>query len=63
MDAQTQAYTHKDFASDQENRWCPGCGDKAILNSLQKALPLLNKRKKTMFSFQELDALLVSLII
>jgi 2-oxoglutarate/2-oxoacid ferredoxin oxidoreductase subunit beta len=31
-------YTAKDFKSDQEVRWCPGCGDHAILNSVQKAL-------------------------
>lgn len=30
--------TFKDFKSDQEVRWCPGCGDHAILNSIQKAL-------------------------
>ena len=30
------ALTKKDFASDQEVRWCPGCGDYAILNALQK---------------------------
>jgi 2-oxoglutarate/2-oxoacid ferredoxin oxidoreductase subunit beta len=28
----------KDFASDQEVRWCPGCGDYAILKAAQKAL-------------------------
>lgn len=28
----------KDFASDQEVRWCPGCGDYAILKSVQKTL-------------------------
>lgn len=28
----------KDFKSDQEVRWCPGCGDHAILNSVQKAM-------------------------
>lgn len=30
--------TKKDFASDQEVRWCPGCGDYAILNAVQKYL-------------------------
>jgi 2-oxoglutarate ferredoxin oxidoreductase subunit beta len=30
--------TAKDFKSDQEVRWCPGCGDHAILNSIQKAM-------------------------
>ena len=28
----------KDFKSDQEVRWCPGCGDHAVLNAVQKAL-------------------------
>ena len=32
-------YTVADFKSDQEVRWCPGCGDHAILASVQKALP------------------------
>ncbi len=31
-------YTAKDFKSDQEVRWCPGCGDHAILSAVQKAL-------------------------
>jgi len=31
-------YKPQDFKSDQEVRWCPGCGDYAILNSLQKAM-------------------------
>jgi 2-oxoglutarate ferredoxin oxidoreductase subunit beta len=31
-------YTAKDFKSDQEVRWCPGCGDHAILASVHKAL-------------------------
>jgi len=30
--------TQKDFASDQEVRWCPGCGDYAILKAVTKAL-------------------------
>ena len=32
-------YTRKDFVSDQEVRWCPGCGDYAILAQMQKVLP------------------------
>ncbi|MCH5329827.1 MAG: 2-oxoacid:ferredoxin oxidoreductase subunit beta [Alistipes sp.] len=32
-------YTSADFKSDQEVRWCPGCGDHAILNAVQRALP------------------------
>lgn len=34
----TIQYTAKDFKSDQYVRWCPGCGDYAILNSLQKVM-------------------------
>jgi 2-oxoglutarate ferredoxin oxidoreductase subunit beta len=33
--------TKKDFASDQDVRWCPGCGDYAILNAFQQVLPTL----------------------
>ena len=31
-------YTAKDFKSDQYVRWCPGCGDHAVVNTLQKAM-------------------------
>src|SRR6266498_4580938 len=31
----------KDFASDQETRWCPGCGDYAILATVQGLMPEL----------------------
>jgi 2-oxoglutarate/2-oxoacid ferredoxin oxidoreductase subunit beta len=34
----TGALTRKDFISDQEVRWCPGCGDYAILAQVQKVL-------------------------
>lgn len=35
---ENQVYTAKDFKSDQYVRWCPGCGDHAIVNVLQKAM-------------------------
>ena len=35
------AQTKKDFTSDQEVRWCPGCGDYAILAAMQGFLPEL----------------------
>lgn len=35
---QINQLTPKDFKSDQEVRWCPGCGDHAVLNAVQKAL-------------------------
>ena len=34
--------TAKDFKSDQEVRWCPGCGDYAILAAVQQFMPELN---------------------
>ena len=34
---ETPTYKKKDFVSDQEVRWCPGCGDYAILNGVQAA--------------------------
>jgi 2-oxoglutarate ferredoxin oxidoreductase subunit beta len=38
METTTKQYTAKDFKSDQYVRWCPGCGDYAVLNSLQKVM-------------------------
>ncbi len=35
---------YTDFKSDQNVKWCPGCGDHAILNSLQKAMANLGYR-------------------
>ena len=32
-------YTPADFKSDQLVKWCPGCGDHAILNAVQRAMP------------------------
>ena len=32
-------YTPADFKSDQMVKWCPGCGDHAILNAVQRAMP------------------------
>jgi len=36
--------TPKDFATDQEVRWCPGCGDYAILKCMQRILPEIDVR-------------------
>jgi 2-oxoglutarate ferredoxin oxidoreductase subunit beta len=38
--------TKKDFTSDQEVRWCPGCGDYAILAAVQGFLPELGLRRE-----------------
>jgi 2-oxoglutarate ferredoxin oxidoreductase subunit beta len=35
----TVKLTHKDFASDQDIRWCPGCGDYSILANVQRVMP------------------------
>lgn len=42
----TQQYTRKDFTSDQAVRWCPGCGDYAILAQTQKVFPDLGRKKE-----------------
>ncbi len=38
--------TAKDFATDQEVRWCPGCGDYSILAQVQKIMPTLGIPKE-----------------
>jgi 2-oxoglutarate ferredoxin oxidoreductase subunit beta len=40
------AQTKKDFTSDQEVRWCPGCGDYSILAQVQRVLPTLGVPKE-----------------
>jgi 2-oxoglutarate ferredoxin oxidoreductase subunit beta len=42
---QIALFTAKDLETDQEVRWCPGCGDYAILKSVQKILPELGRPK------------------
>jgi 2-oxoglutarate ferredoxin oxidoreductase subunit beta len=46
METAVKEYTFKDFASDQEVRWCPGCDDYVILRSMQKALPQMGVKKE-----------------
>ena len=38
----------KDFKTDQEVRWCPGCGDYVILNAVQSFLPSLGIAREDM---------------
>ncbi|MCK0110889.1 2-oxoacid:ferredoxin oxidoreductase subunit beta [Ornithinimicrobium sp. F0845] len=46
----TPRQTKKDFTSDQEVRWCPGCGDYAVLAAVQGFLPDLGlKRENIVF--------------
>ena len=48
--ATAKKLTRKDFMSDQEVRWCPGCGDYAILATVQRAFPDLGvARENTVF--------------
>jgi 2-oxoglutarate ferredoxin oxidoreductase subunit beta len=42
----TLTYTKKDFESDQAVRWCPGCGDYAILAQTQKTMPTFGRKKE-----------------
>ena len=39
------ALARSDFQSDQDVRWCPGCGDYAILSAVQRLLPELDAEK------------------
>jgi 2-oxoglutarate ferredoxin oxidoreductase subunit beta len=50
VDAPAKKLKANDFASDQEVRWCPGCGDYAILKAIQKTLADLGaERENTVF--------------
>lgn len=44
VQVQPEKLAPKDFASDQEVRWCPGCGDYAILKAMHKALADMGAR-------------------
>jgi 2-oxoglutarate/2-oxoacid ferredoxin oxidoreductase subunit beta len=46
MSETTLPLTAKDFATDQEVRWCPGCGDYSILAQVQKIMPGLGVPKE-----------------
>jgi 2-oxoglutarate ferredoxin oxidoreductase subunit beta len=41
IETATPTLTKKDFQTDQEVRWCPGCGDYAILSAVQQVFPEL----------------------
>jgi 2-oxoglutarate/2-oxoacid ferredoxin oxidoreductase subunit beta len=44
----SQKYTSKDFQSNQDVRWCPGCGDYSVLAQVQRVMPELNVPKNKM---------------
>jgi 2-oxoglutarate/2-oxoacid ferredoxin oxidoreductase subunit beta len=46
VDVEVHRLTAKDFASDQDVRWCPGCGDYSILAQIKKLLPDLGVPKQ-----------------
>ena len=46
MEKQIKQYKPKDFASDQDVRWCPGCGDYAILAAVQRTFAQLDHNKE-----------------
>ena len=45
-DVQLPTLKAKDFTTDQDVRWCPGCGDYAVLASVRKTLPTLGRNKE-----------------
>ena len=40
--------SRKDFSSDQDVRWCPGCGDYAILAAVQRLMPQLDVKRENL---------------
>ena len=44
--ANNQHLTARDFATDQDVRWCPGCGDYSILKQVQSIMPDIGKKKE-----------------
>lgn len=42
----TPTYTRADFQTDQEVRWCPGCGDYTILASVQGFMAELGVKRE-----------------
>ena len=45
-DTSVPVTTKKDWSSDQEVRWCPGCGDYSILTAVQMLMPELGERRE-----------------
>lgn len=45
-DPEEMDYSGKDFSSDQDVRWCPGCGDYTILKQVQNTMPKIGVEKK-----------------
>jgi 2-oxoglutarate/2-oxoacid ferredoxin oxidoreductase subunit beta len=45
-DIPSRALTAKDFTSDQDIRWCPGCGDYSILKQVQSVMPELGLKRE-----------------
>ena len=53
--------TRKDFVSDQEVRWCPGCGDYSILAQTQKVMPDFGyARENIVLSHHVMDTLVLA---
>ena len=48
MNAELPVLKPADFASDQDVRWCPGCGDYSILAQMKKVLPTLGVPRENM---------------
>lgn len=46
-EVQTKKLTAKDYTSDQDVRWCPGCGDYSILAQVQRTLPDIIEKEKS----------------
>lgn len=48
MSEEIKTYTRKDFSSDSEIKWCPGCGDYSILSAIQNVCAKVGRPKEEM---------------
>jgi pyruvate/2-oxoacid:ferredoxin oxidoreductase beta subunit len=47
-----EKFTAKDLVTDQDVRWCPGCGDYSILKQVQTVMPDLGIRKRILYLYR-----------
>ena len=56
MDKAVAKLKPADFATDQEVRWCPGCGDFAVLKAMRRTLAEIGAtREQTVFVFGSME--------
>ena len=54
--------TKKDWSSDQEVRWCPGCGDYSILTAMQLLMPEIGSRREDTVFISGIGSIMADII-